>query len=107
MGCARISIELTVPPSKMQVGIENGAEIAVDVLDSGVEMSCDVSLYDVGVSADIENSAKIDAYKVTHADIIVSLVCAVDIDKKLILVDKFTIPIITIDGQFIYLNKDE
>ena len=107
MGCARMSIELTIPSSKMQTSIEDGAEMDVDVLDSDAEMSCDVLQCDAESSAEITNDAEIDAHKATHADIIVSLICAVDIGKKLILVDKNTIPIITIDGQYIYLMEDE
>lgn len=107
MGCARMSIELTIPSSKMQTSIEDGAEMDVDVLDSDAKMSCDVLQCDAEVSADITNDAEMDAYKATHADIIVSLICAVDIGKKLILVDKNTVPIITIDGQYIYLMEDE
>lgn len=107
MGCARMSIELTIPSSKMQTSIEDGAEMDVDVLDSDAEMSCDVLQCDAESSAEITNDAGINAYKATHADIIVSLICAVDIGKKLILVDKNTIPIITIDGQYIYLMEDE
>lgn len=107
MGCARMSIEFTIPSPKMQTSIENDAEMVVDVLDGDAKMSCDVQQYDAEVSAEIANDAKIDAYKATHTDIIVSLVCAVDINKRLILVDKDSIPIITIDGQYIYLNKDE
>ena len=107
MGCARMSIELTIPSSKMQACVEDGAEMDVDVLDSDAKMSCDVLRCDVEASALITNDAGINAYKATHANIIVSLICAVDIGKKLILVDKNTVPIITIDGQFIYLMKDE
>ena len=107
MGCARMSIELTIPSSKMQTCIGDGAEMDVDVLDSDAKMSCDVLQCDVESSAEITNDAEIDAYKATHADIIVSLICAVDIGKKLILVDKNTVPIITIDGQYIYLMRDE
>ena len=102
-----MSIELTIPSSKMQTSIEDGAEMDVDVLDSDAEMSCDVLQCDAESSAEITNDAGINAYKATHADIIVSLICAVDIGKKLILVDKNTIPIITIDGQYIYLMEDE
>lgn len=102
-----MSIELTIPSSKMQTCIEDGAEMVVGVLDSDAKMSCDVLQCDAEVSAEITNDAEMSAYKATHADIIVSLICAVDIEKKLILVDKNTVPIITIDGQYIYLNKDE
>ena len=107
MGCARMSIELTIPSSKMQTCIEDGAEMVVDVMDSDAKMSCDVLRCDAEASAEITNDAEMIAYKATHADIIVSLICAVDIGKKLILVDKNTIPIITIDGQYIYLMEDE
>ena len=107
MGCARMSIELTIPSSKMQAGIEDGAEMDVDVLDSNAKMSCDVLQCDAKASAEITNNAEINAHKATHADIIVSLICAVDIGKKLIIVDKNKIPIITIDGQYIYLTRDE
>lgn len=107
MGCARMSIEFTIPSPKMQTSIENDAEMVVDVLDGDAKMSCDVQQCDAEVSAEITNDAEMNAFKATHTDIIVSLVCAVDIDKKLILVDKNTVPIITIDGQYIYLNKDE
>ena len=107
MGCARMSIEFTIPSPKIQTSIENDAEVVVDVLDGDAKMSCDVLQGDTEVSAEITNDAEMNAFKATHTDIIVSLVCAVDIDKKLILVDKNTVPIITIDGQYIYLNKDE
>ena len=107
MGCARMSIELTIPSSKMQTCIEDGAEMDVDVLDSDAEMSCDVLQCDAESSAEITNDAEINAHKATHADIIVSLICAVDIGKKLILVDKNTVPIITIDGQYIYLMEND
>ena len=107
MGCARMSIELTIPSPKMQTCIEDGAEMDVDVLDSDAKMSCDVLECDVEASAEITNDAEINAYKATHADIIVSLICAVDIGKKLILVDKNTVPIITIDGQYIYLMEND
>ena len=107
MGCARMSIELTIPSSKMQTSIEDGAEMDVDMLDSDAKMSCDVLRCDAESSAEITNDAEMNACKTTHADIIVSLICAVDIGKKLILVDKNTVPIITIDGQYIYLTRDE
>ena len=106
MGCASMKIEFTVPSPQMETYIGEGAEIAVSMMD-GAEMSCDVLQCDAESSAEITNDAEIDAHKATHADIIVSLICAVDIGKKLILVDKNTVPIITIDGQYIYLNKDE
>jgi hypothetical protein len=102
-----MSIEFTIPSPKIQTSIENDAEVMVDVLDSDAKMSCDVQQCDAEVSAEITNDAEMNAFKATHADIIVSLVCAVDINKRLILVDKDSIPIITIDGQYIYLNKDE
>ena len=102
-----MSIELTIPSSKMQTCIEDGAEMVVDVLDSDAKMSCDVLECDAEVSAEITNDAEMNACKATHADIIVSLICAVDIGKKLILVDANTVPIITIDGQYIYLMEDE
>jgi hypothetical protein len=102
-----MSIEFTIPSPKIQTSIENDAEVVVDVLDGDAKMFCDVQQCDAEVSAEITNDAEMNAFKATHTDIIVSLVCAVDIDKKLILVDKNTVPIITIDGQYIYLNKDE
>ena len=91
----------------MQTCIEDGAEMDVEVLDSDAEMSCDVLQCDAESSAEITNDAEINAYKATHADIIVSLICAVDIGKKLVLVDKNTVPIITIDGQYIYLMEND
>ena len=42
MGCARMSIEFTIPSPKMQTSIENDAEMVVDVLDGDAKMSCDV-----------------------------------------------------------------
>jgi len=61
--------------------------------------------YEVEMSAVKTDDAGIDAERVGCADIIVSLVCAVNIGSKLILVDKNTIPIITIDNKYIYLER--
>ena len=50
MGCARMSIEFTIPSPKIQTSIENDAEVVVDVLDGDAKMSCDVQQCDAEVT---------------------------------------------------------
>ena len=104
MGCARMTLELTLPNPQIETSVGGGGNInALAVNEASASYSR--QKYEVELSAIKTNDAGIDTERVGNADIIVSFVCATNIGDKLILMDKNGIPIITIDDKYIYLEQ--
>ena len=118
MGCARMTIEVQKPTASMQVSMQALANMDAEVMEYDAAMqailmeyyaSMDILVMDYG--ADINTSVicmvhpRMTLLRKGGATMNIAFVCSTSIGEVYVLLDKDAIPILTINGGYIFLSN--
>lgn len=106
MGCARMTIEVQKPTASMQVSMQALANMDAEVMEYDAAMQAILMEYyaSMGILV-MDYGSDMTLTRRGGASITTSLVCSTGVGEVYVLLDKDTIPILTVDGGYIFLEE--
>lgn len=119
MGCARMTIEVQKPTASMQVSMQALGSMDAEVMEHDAAMQtilmeyyASMGIFVMDYGADINTSVvcmlhpQMTLLRRGGATMNIAFVCSTSIGEVYVLLDKDAIPILTIDGGYIFLSSN-
>ena len=106
MGCARMTIDVQKPTASVQVPMQALGNMDAEVMEYDAAMQTIRMEYyaSMGILV-MDYRSDMTLTRRGGASIITSLVCSTGVGEVYVLLDKDSIPILTVDGGYIFLEE--